>query len=208
MILKAKHNFLIYPFFKRYAEWIMKRHFGVIQILGEFQEKELPILLISNHISWWDGFWSMYLNVKVFKRKFHFMMLEEQLRKFWFFNYTGGFSVNKKSKSILETLNYTNNLLTNPDNMVLIYPQGEIASMHQQYFKFEKGLERILKNKDLFQLIFQVNIVDYFSTKNPGIYIYIQDFSDSVTDITNMQESYTIFYKQCIENQNKISQSL
>ena len=102
MILKAKHNFIIYLFFKQYAEWIMKRHFGVIQILGDFQEKKLPVLLISNHISWWDGFWSMYLNVKVLKRKFHFMMLEEQLRKFWFFNYSGGFSVNKKSKTIIE----------------------------------------------------------------------------------------------------------
>jgi len=208
MILKAKHNFIIYPFFKQYAEWIMKRHFGVIQILGDFQEKKLPVLLISNHISWWDGFWSMYLNVKVLKRKFHFMMLEEQLRKFWFFNYSGGFSVNKKSKTIIETLNYTHDLLTDPANMVLIYPQGEITSMHQQNFKFEKGLDRILKNKNMFQLIYQVNMVDYFSTKIPGIYIYIQDFSDSVSDSTNMQESYNTFYKQCIENQNKISQSL
>jgi len=208
MIQKAKHNFIIYPFFKRYAGWIMKRHFGEIKILGEFQDKKLPVLLISNHISWWDGFWSMYLNVKVLRRKFHFMMLEEQLRKFWFFNYTGGYSVNKKSKSIIETLNYTNDLLTNPGNMVLIYPQGEITSMHQQYFIFEKGMERILKNKNNVQLIFQVNMIDYFSAKSPGIYIYIRDFSDTVTDNSNLQENYNTFYKQCIDNQNKLRQSL
>jgi len=208
MILRAKHNFLIYPFFKLYSVWIIKRHFGVIKVLGKFQEKNLPIFLISNHISWWDGFWSMYLNVKVFKRKFHFMMLEEQLRKFWFFNYTGGYSVNKKSKSIIETINYTNELLTDPSNMVLIYPQGEIITMHQQSFQFEKGIKRILKSHEKYQLIFQVNLVDYFSAKSPGIYLYFEDFSDDCSDVVTMQESYNAFYKQCIENQNKISQTL
>lgn len=207
MILKAKHNFLIYPFFKRYAVWIMKRHFGVIQVVGQFNEKRLPILVICNHVSWWDGFWVMYMNVKVFKHKFHFMMLEEQLRKFRFFNYTGGYSVNKRSKSIMETLKYTAELMTNATNMVLIFPQGEITSMHQQSFQFEKGLERIIKDRVNYQLIFQVNLIDYFSTKLPGIYLYIQDFSDDVKDLVNMQERYNEFYMQCVENQKKIIKS-
>ena len=206
MILKAKHNFLIYPFFKRYSVWIMKKHFGVIQVVGHYHETGLPVLLISNHSSWWDGFWSLYLNVKVFKRKFHFMMLEEQLMKFRFFNYTGGFSVNKKSKSVIDTLKYTNELLTNPTNMVLIYPQGEIASMHLQDFEFEKGLERILKNKNNYQLMFQVNLVDYFSAKQPGIYIYIQDFTNTVTNLKSLEESYNSFYKLCVKNQNQLTQ--
>ena len=204
MILKAKHNFLIYPFFKRYSVWIMKRHFGVIRVMGEFHERGLPVLVICNHISWWDGFWVMYLNVKVFKHKFHFMMLEEQLRKFRFFNYTGGYSVNKRSKSIIETLNYTTELLSDAANLVLIFPQGEIASMHQQSIQFEKGIERILKNSDHYQLIFQVNLVDYFSTQKPGIYLYIQDFSAEVKDMTSVQEKYNEFYKQCVDNQKKI----
>ena len=73
-----------------------------LNLLVDFNDRNLPVLLISNHISWWDGFWAMYINLKVLKRKFHFMMLEEQLRKYWFFNYTGGFSVNKKSKVFLK----------------------------------------------------------------------------------------------------------
>ena len=85
MILRAKHNFLIFQFLKQYAVWIMKRHFNTIKVLGEFRDNDLPVLLMSNHVSWWDGFWAMYVNLKVFRRKFHFMMLEDQLRKFWFF---------------------------------------------------------------------------------------------------------------------------
>ena len=206
MILKAKHNFLIYPFFKHYAGWIMTKHFGVIQVTGQFQDQKMPLLVISNHISWWDGFWSMYLNVKIFKRKFHFMMLEDQLRKFWFFNYSGGFSVNKKSKSILESLNYTSELLTDSDNMVLIFPQGEISTMHQQHINFENGVNRLLKDKEKYQLIFQVNLVDYFSAKKPGIYIYIENFNNAIVE-RSVQESYNVFYRQCVENQNNLNRT-
>jgi len=149
----------------------------------------------------------MYLNVKVFKRKFHFMMLEDQLRKFWFFNYTGGFSVNKKSKSVLESLIYTSELLTDSDNLVLIFPQGEITTMHQQYINFENGVNRILKDKEKYQLIFQVNLVDYFSAKKPGIYIYIEDYNNIAAG-RSVQDSYSVFYRQCIENQNNLNRTI
>jgi len=206
LILKAKHNFIIHPFFKLYAVWIIKRHYKPIYIIGEFKDKVLPVLLISNHISWWDGFWAMYINLKVLKRKYHFMMLEDQLRKYWFFNFTGGFSVNKKSKSMIETINYTSELLTDNKNMVLLFPQGEIQTMHNQNFVFEKGFERILKNKEgKVQIVFLANLVDYFSSPKPGVYFYIQEFSQKFFDSGTIQESYNDFYKQCIEKQKQFN---
>jgi len=205
MILQAKHHFIIYPFFQWYAVWIIKRHFGTYQILGELSVKKLPILLISNHISWWDGFFAMYINLMVLHRKFHFMMLEEQLRKYWFFNYTGGFSVSKKSKSILESLNYTSELLKENNNLVLLFPQGEIQSMHNQDIQFEKGLERILKNKEKdVQVVFLVNLIDYFSNKKQGIYFHIQEFTDGALNKIDIQKSYNIFYRQAIEKQKNL----
>ena len=206
MILKAKHNFIIYPFFKRYSAWLIKRNFSSIMIMGDFHDQKLPVLLISNHSSWWDGFWAMYLTVKILKRKFHFMMLEEQLRKRMIFNYTGGFSVNKKKRSIIETLNYTQDLLNDSNNMVLVFPQGEIQSMHTQCFQFEKGIARILKDKtEKVQIIFMANMVDYFSSSKPGIYIYIEEYKDSNMDPDNLQNHYCAFYQKCIENQKKLN---
>lgn len=201
-MLKAKHNFVIHPFFKWYAGSIIKRHFGIVRIVGEIQKKNLPVLLISNHISWWDGFWAMYINLKVLHRKFHFMMLEEQLLKFRFFNYTGGFSVNKKSRSIIETLNYTTELLSDKENMVLVFPQGEIQSQHNQSFHFEKGLERIIKDKrDKIQIVFLANLVDYFSNRKPGIYFHLQEHNNIVNDMADLQQQYNLFYVQSVERQ-------
>jgi len=207
MILKAKHNFFIYPFFQWYAVWLIKRKFSKANIIGSFDDKNLPVLLIANHISWWDGFWAMYLNLKIIKRKFHFMMLEEQLQKFWFFNYTGGFSVNKKAKSVIDTLNYTGELLNDAKNMVLIFPQGEIQSMHLQTFQFEKGINHILKGKEeKIQILFMANLVDYFSTPKPIINIYIQDYEDLSLNPESIQNSYNEFYKRCVEHQKGLKQ--
>jgi len=206
MILKAKHNFIIYPFFKWYAGFIIKRHYSTIRIIGDLKEKKLSVLLISNHISWWDGFWAMYINMNVLYRKFHFMMLEEQLRKYWFFNFTGGFSVNKKSKSIVESLNYTSELLTDSKNMVLFFPQGEIQSLHNQNIQFEKGIERILKNNEnTLQIVFTVNLLDYFSNRKPGIYFHLKEYADGAFDMKSIQESYNSFYAQSVKKQKNFN---
>jgi 1-acyl-sn-glycerol-3-phosphate acyltransferase len=207
MILKAKHNFIIYPFFKWYAGFVIKRHNSTVKIIGEFTDRNLPVLLISNHISWWDGFWAMYINQNVLHRKFHFMMLEEQLRKYWFFNFTGGFSVNKSTKSIVDTLNYTSGLLTDKENMVLIFPQGEIQSLHNQNIQFEKGVERILRNKEnAVQVVFLVNLIDYFSNPKPGIYFHIREYTEGAFDLKSIQQNYTEFYADSVGKQMTFNQ--
>lgn len=202
MILKAKHNAVIYPFFKWFIRWKIRRNFKPIKIIGEVAHKNLPVLLITNHNSWWDGLWVEYVNQQIFKRKFYFMMLEDQLRKFWFFNYTGGFSVKKNSKSIIETLDYTRQLLTNKNNLVLMYPQGKIQSMHEPDFKFERGLEHILKKlQNPVQVIFMVSLVDFFSSDKPGLYLYLQEYTENEFKTENIQLAFSTFYQICIEKQ-------
>jgi 1-acyl-sn-glycerol-3-phosphate acyltransferase len=202
MILKAKHHFVIYPFFKWYTGFIIHRHFSAVRIIGDFHDKQLPVLIIANHSSWWDGFWAEYVNQKVLHRKTHFMMLEKQLRKYWVFKYTGGFSINKQSRSMIETLNYTSELLNDGNNMVLMFPQGEIQSQHNPSIKFESGLSRILKGKEnLVQVLFVVNLVDYFSNRKPGIFMHIQEFTSPLFDGKTIEENYNMFYAQSVLKQ-------
>jgi len=202
LILKAKHNAVIYPFFKWFIRFKINRNFIPVKITSEIIEKNLPVLLITNHNSWWDGLWVEYVNQQIFKRKYHFMMLEEQLRKFWFFNYTGGFSVRKNSKSIIETLDYTRQLLTNKNNLVLMYPQGEIQSMHEPVFKFERGLEHILKKmENPVQVVFMVSLVDYFSNPKPGLFLYLKEFDGMDFKTETILLKFSGFYADCVEKQ-------
>jgi len=203
LIIKAKHNWFLDPFFRQFVIWKMKRSFHAFNLMGKVQDKNLPILLICNHMSWWDGIWALHVNQQLFCRKYHFMMLEEMLQKNWFFKYTGGFSVNKNSKSIIETLNYTAGLLSQKNNMVLLFPQGEIVSMHNPVFEFEKGVEKILqRTKNKVQVIFLANIIDYLADVKPSVYAYISDYTGSYKT-TSLESAYNDFYRQSLVNQKQ-----
>ncbi len=201
MILKARHHVFIYPFFMRYAVFITKRYFRIVNVLGNIKDTGLPILVIANHVSWWDGFWIAYLNETRFHRKFHFMMLEEQLRKYWFFNYAGGFSVRKGSRTVVETLHYTSELLKNSENLVLVFPQGEIQSMHNQHFVFENGIDRVLRDRHNAQIIMVVNMVDYLSQKKPSLTMFLEEYNDAGSDHQSIEDRYNAFYKECVTRQ-------
>jgi 1-acyl-sn-glycerol-3-phosphate acyltransferase len=178
-----------------------------VHIIGNFSDNGNSVLVIANHISWWDGFWIQYLNLKILSRKLHFMMLEEQLKKHWYFNYTGGFSIKKKSRSILESINYSIQLLKQPENMLLMFPQGQIHSLYANKITFEKGIERIVNNltPDT-QILFVANLIDYLSDKNPNLFIYFKTFLAKDFYQSSITSEYNKFYEQVLNNQkNKIS---
>lgn len=203
-MIKAKHHFFIYPFFQYYTLYLLRKKFHSVCVIGEFFDENKPILLIANHVSWWDGFWAMFLNLNRLKRKFYFMMQENQLLKFRFFNKTGAFSVNKNSREIIQSINYASVILEDKRNMLLIYPQGKIQSIYEHKFNFEKGIERILKEKNgKVQLVFSVNLIDYFSQPKPSLYIYIETYSGQFTR-NNIEFSYNEFYQNCVNKQKQI----
>lgn len=201
MIIKAKHNIFIDSFFRYYVILKMKRSFNSIHFNGDFSDQKKPVLLVCNHISWWDGIWALHFNQSVLNRKFHFMMLENQLNKNWFFKYTGGFSVAKKSKSVIETIEYTAELLQNHKNVVLLFPQGEIISMHQHQITFEKGIDKIFqKLNNPVQIIMLANTIDYFSDSKPNLAINFKEYQGEKRYLA-LEKSYNEFYKSCIQNQ-------
>lgn len=204
-MIKPKHNFFIEKFFEFYTFRLIRKNFHSVQILGEYNLTNLPILLLSNHISWWDGFWSKYLNTKIFKHKFHFLMLEHQLKKYWYFQYTGGFSIKQNSKSVFESLDYTIELLKDKTNLVLFFPQGQIESQYNDHIVFRSGLKRILSNiQNPVNLVFQVNLIDYLNHKKPSLFIYFLENLMVKTTIDEIETKYNNFLKNSISIQKLI----
>jgi 1-acyl-sn-glycerol-3-phosphate acyltransferase len=208
MILKSKHHPVISPFFKWYSRVITRRHFSKVVIEGVFKDSGKPILLISNHFSWWDGFWALNLSAQVLQRKFHFMMLEEQLRKHWYFNYIGGFSIARNRRTMLESLQYASDLLRNPANLVLMYPQGEIQSMHTTQLQFGKGVERILAGKaGEVQIMFLANVVDYFSKKRPSLVMYLEEYTGEDVTADTIKTHYNTFLNKSLLKQQTLKEA-
>lgn len=208
MIYKASHNTLIYSFFRVYTRWKIKRNFHGVSVRGEFNDRDLPVLLISNHFSWWDGFWAEYLNMKVFRRKFYFMMLEEQLKKNMFLNKTGGYSVKKGTASVIESLNYTAELLSDKRNVVLMFPQGKFDSMHNHSLRFEKGAGYVLgKIQNRIHIVFVANFIEYFSERKPGLITYFTEFPGDDFSTPNLEREYNTFFSACRAENIRLARS-
>ena len=200
-MLKSRHHFIVYPFFQHYTRYLLKTRYHTVSIENHFADNGNAVLLIGNHVGWWDGFWAMYLNLKVLKRKFHFMMLEEQLLRYRFFNYTGAFSVDKGSRSVVESIRYASELLNDSKNMLLMYPQGRLHSMYEHHFQFEKGIERMLKNRERkVQVVFSANLVDCFTEPKPSLSIYTENYEGACT-VEALEHAYNDFYARCLEKQ-------
>ena len=200
-MLKSRHHFIVYPFFQHYTRYLLRTRYHTVSIENHFADNGNAVLLIGNHVGWWDGFWAMYLNLKVLKRKFHFMMLEEQLMRYRFFNYTGAFSVDKGSRSVVESIRYASELLNDSKNMLLMYPQGRLHSMYEHHFQFEKGIERMLKNRERkVQVVFSANLVDCFTEPKPSLSIYTENYEGAFT-VEALEQAYNDFYTRCLEKQ-------
>lgn len=199
MILKATHNPFLYGFFRLYTRIRINVSFREVLIEGDVKDTGIPVLVIANHFSWWDGFWVMYMNMKLFRRKFYFMMLEEQLRKHIFFNKTGGYSVKRGSRSIIESIKYTIELLKDKNNMVLFFPQGRIVSNYQSSISFEKGIQKVIcAVEGKAQILFEVNLVEYFSHARPSLYIYLFEYRGS-GKMEEIEKAYNRFYESTLK---------
>jgi len=131
------------------------------------------------------------------------MMLENMLRKHWYFQHTGGFSVHKGSRSIVESLHYASSILENNNNALLIFPQGRIKSMLTNTFHFEKGTDSLLRrvNSDI-TVLFIANIIEYKSFKKPSLYVYVQDFNKKIVINNGVENLYNAFFKEIVNKHN------
>jgi hypothetical protein len=186
----------------------MKMHFHKIEMIGEIENKDLPVLLIANHFSWWDGFFISSFNQQKTDKRFHIMMEEKQLSENRFLNYGGVYSIRKESKDLVKSLQYTNELLQNPDNLVALFPQGKFESKYQFPLHFEKGLDRILKNlKNEVQFIFMANQVEYFDSVKPLLFMHFKEYNYSGKQVKEIEKDYNQFYKRCFAGNINLSEN-
>ena len=147
-MIRAQHRFWADFIFQPYLTRLFKRHFHRIQLLGDLPEipNHLPLLLLPNHSTWWDGFFVHLLNKRIFRRTAYLMMLEAQLSKYKFFAKIGAYSIEPKHRQgILESLKYTVELLNRGTPLVSIFPQGELLPWHTRPLDYKRGVEWILR---------------------------------------------------------------
>ncbi len=174
-MIYPKNNPLIHRFFHHYIGRLIKSNFKAFNFNGLEVDEDKSVLLLANHFGWWDGFLLYWLNYKLLKKKFHIMILEDTVKRVFFLKYMGAFSVVKNSRSMIESLNYASELLKDPQNLVLVFPQAQLYSNFVDDIHFERGLLKIIKQAaGKFQYIFAATFIEYFQHKKPTINVYVQ----------------------------------
>ena len=75
-------------------------------------------------------------------------MLEEQLKRYWFFKKLGCYSIDlNDSRKMIVSLKYTMDLLLKPNNLVTIYPQGEIQAYDEKHIRIKRRTRFYCKEK-------------------------------------------------------------
>ena len=127
------------------------------------------------------------------------MMLEQQLKEHPILTYAGAFSIRKNARNVVESLDYALQVLTSNQQLLLLFPQGEIKSLYTSDIRFERGLEYLLgKRVNEIQLVFNVNLIDYFSDNKPGLTVYLKEFPlRDITSLERIEDEFNLFAAAC-----------
>jgi 1-acyl-sn-glycerol-3-phosphate acyltransferase len=197
-MIRDKNSFFMNRIVHYYIKWVVGKAFYELLFNNIAIDKNKSVLLIGNHFSFWDGLILYCVNEKLLKKKLHVMILEETARKERFLKYVGAFSVKKDSKSILQSLDYAAELLKDPANLVLMFPQGKLYANFVTNINFEKGVMRIIeKATGNFQLVFASTFIQYFKHKKPTATVYLKSEAENYSgkSIGELQEAYQRHYE-------------
>ncbi|HTE02021.1 MAG TPA: lysophospholipid acyltransferase family protein [Mucilaginibacter sp.] len=202
-MIPARRNTLLSNWFAKYMRYRMNKAFNRIEVLPFTPKPGHSILLLSNHFSWWDGFFGNYLAYWHLKRKLYIMMQEDHLRKRMLFNLFGGFSIEKGSRETIKSLWYAADLLNDPENLVVVFPQGELASNHATEVIIERGIERLINHiKGPCQVVYSCVLIDYFESLKPSAYIHLFDCGVAgEVPFDEMVSNINTFHKQALKAQ-------
>ncbi|QKJ32355.1 1-acyl-sn-glycerol-3-phosphate acyltransferase [Mucilaginibacter mali] len=202
MITHRRNNIAQY-LFRKYVYFRMRTHFRVIQHNTIDIKPGHSVLLLCNHFSWWDGFWSDWITAKVLHHKFHIMMQHDHIEARKWLRYMGGFSIDRHSKEVITSLNYTAELLNDPNNMVTVFPQGELVSNHATGINIERGIAHIVKKiKGDCQIIYYSAFIEYFESFKPSVYFHLLDCGTNRDfDFERLKAQINEHHKKSLEEQ-------
>lgn len=136
----APFNALFWLYIRR----LLRRQFSRMLFRPCELALDRPTLYISNHHTWWDGFFAFALNERYLHQDLHLMMGAEQFEKFRFFRKLGVFSVDPSSPTdAAAAFRYSVRVLRRQGAPSLwIFPAGEMLPYGGEV-RYRDGFARI-----------------------------------------------------------------
>ncbi len=218
-MIKAEHKYWAELPFRIYIDHLLKKQFGRFILINSFPKISSGdgLLITPNHFSWWDGFFIDFALRKLSNRKIYLMMLERQLNKYWFFRKVGAFSVDAGNpKSAASSLRYARKIISDPGNVLIVYPQGELVPYGRYPFHLKHGIGAIVRdtkiNIKILPAAFKINYGDdkkpfvsarFGNVISPEVLLndfnyYAKEFENNVKDLdkSDYSQTYTNLFER------------
>lgn len=206
-MIKSKNNPAARLIFNIYIDRLLKKYFSNFYLCNGYPTLNLneTVLITPNHFSWWDGFFIDYVIRKETNLDLRIMMLEDQLKKYWFFKYVGAFSITPNNPfAIKDSINYARKLLSEKNNALIIYPQGEIEPFDKRPLSIKKGISLMLKNSNNINIIPAAFNITFSDQKLPSIFLRFGDPLNSKI----LLNDFTTFENAFYNNLNLLSEAV
>lgn len=106
--------------------------------------RDIPLMLVANHVSWWDGFLLIELQ-RVLRpgAPFFTIMLESELRQHPFLRRIGAIGIDPQSPAtVLAAIReLSRRVEERPDSAIFFFPQGRIWPSYRRPLGFRRGIE-------------------------------------------------------------------
>jgi 1-acyl-sn-glycerol-3-phosphate acyltransferase len=131
--------------FTWYSRRYVRRHFHSLRVSRAGLPPEtggLPLVIYSNHASWWDALVCLVLKEEFFPGHTAFTPIDAaMLARYKFFRRLGFFGVNRHSRrGAVEFLRTAEAVLQVPRNLLAITPQSRFVDVRVRPIRFESGL--------------------------------------------------------------------
>jgi 1-acyl-sn-glycerol-3-phosphate acyltransferase len=143
VIPAAKHR-TFNALFAGHARTRIQRTFGRVRVQGldatARASAEAPLLVVSNHTSWWDPLTILHASEHLLRADGHALMDADNLRRLPFFALVGAFGVDRASpRDGARAIRYAARLLDRPGRLVWVFPQGRERPITERPLGFQGG---------------------------------------------------------------------
>lgn len=141
---------LLLNWFTWYSRRYIRRHFHSLRIsLAGLppDARGLPLVLYSNHASWWDALVCLVVKQEFFPGHTAFAPMDAvMLERYKMFRKFGFFGVAQDSRQgALQFLRTAEAVLKSQDNLLFVTPQSRFADVRERPVRFEAGLGHLAR---------------------------------------------------------------
>lgn len=149
-VLRKQSSRLTAGFVRHYLRGYLARHFHAVRIAGGERPEipaERPLLVYSNHPSWWDPMLFILLGNVFFPRRRGFGPMDaEALERYGFLKRLGVFGVERDTaRGAARFLAVSRGILNETGTLIWLTPEGRFTDVRTRPIRFQPGLAHLVR---------------------------------------------------------------